>query len=137
MIEITSGAVVYKKLNGQIKYLLLQSTNVGNFWGFPKGHVEKQETLLETARREILEETNLAVTIDTDFKVQTNYQLPNGNQKEMTLFTAQVTDQDQTMLQEAEIKNADWFSYQAAREKLTYDNLKVLLDQVNDYLVTK
>ena len=58
-IEITSGAVVYRKNNGEIEYLLLESQNKGHFWGFPKGHVEGNETLEETAKREIKEETQL------------------------------------------------------------------------------
>ena len=54
-IEVTAGAVVYRQQNGEIQYLLLESTNKGNFWGFPKGHVEGNETLEETAHREIKE----------------------------------------------------------------------------------
>ena len=63
-IEITSGAVVYRKNNGEIEYLLLESQNKGHFWGFPKGHVEGNETLEETAKREINEETQLVLPID-------------------------------------------------------------------------
>ena len=48
-IEKTSGAVVYRVQDGQLEYLLLQSTNRGNFWGFPKGHVEGAEDLITTA----------------------------------------------------------------------------------------
>lgn len=132
--EITSGAVVYRRHNGKLEYLLLESQNKGHFWGFPKGHVEAGENLVETARREIREETSLDLPIDTSFSVKTGYDLPNGNDKEMTLYLAEVTQQHQLQLQVEEIKNAGWFDYQAARERLTYDNLKELLDQVNDHL---
>lgn len=132
--EITSGAVVYRRHNGKLEYLLLESQNKGHFWGFPKGHVEAGENLVETARREIREETSLDLPIDTSFFVKTGYDLPNGNDKEMTLYLAEVTQQHQLQLQVEEIKNAGWFDYQAARERLTYDNLKELLDQVNDHL---
>ena len=60
-IEKTSGAVVYRVQDGQLEYLLLQSTNRGNFWGFPKGHVEGAEDLITTATREIKEETGLTL----------------------------------------------------------------------------
>ncbi|MBM6754610.1 NUDIX domain-containing protein [Lactobacillus alvi] len=136
-LERTSGAVVYRHHQGQLEYLLLQSTNQGNFWGFPKGHVEGDETLLATAKREIKEETGLALTINTQFAVYTQYDLPNGNHKEMTLFTAELADQAALTLQAAEIKNAAWLPYQAARERLTYDNLKQLLDEANAYLTAK
>lgn len=132
--EVTSGAVVYRHHDGKLEYLLLESQNKGHFWGFPKGHVEAGENLVETARREIREETSLDLPIDTSFSVKTGYDLPNGNYKEMTLYLAEVTKKHQLQLQTEEIKNAGWFEYQAARERLTYDNLKELLDQVNDHL---
>ena len=133
-IEITSGAVVYRKNNGEIEYLLLESQNKGHFWGFPKGHVEGNETLEETAKREIREETQLVLPIDTRFHVYTEYDLPNGNRKQMTLYTADLTQSEDIHLQAEEIKNCGWFNYADARERLTYDNLKQLLDQVNDHL---
>lgn len=133
-IEITSGAVVYRKNNGEIEYLLLESQNKGHFWEFPKGHVEGNETLEETAKREIKEETQLVLPIDTSFHVYTEYDLPNGNRKQMTLYTADLTQSEDIHLQAEEIKNCGWFNYADARERLTYDNLKQLLDQVNDHL---
>lgn len=136
-IEVTSGAVVYRRQQGEIQYLLLQSTNKGNFWGFPKGHVEGSETLPETAKREIREETQLEPSIDTSFHVYTEYDLPNGNRKQMTLYTACLDDQEDLHLQAEEIKNAGWFNYEDARQRLTYDNLKELLDQVNNHLTEK
>lgn len=133
-IEVTSGAVVYRHQNNEIQYLLLESQNKGHFWGFPKGHVEGQESLLQTAQREIKEETQLELPIDTSFKVYTEYDLPNGNRKQMTLYTAELTADKGIHLQAEEIKNSGWFDYQMARKQLTYDNLKDLLDQVNDHL---
>ena len=133
-IETTAGAVVYRKNAQGIEYLLLQSTNKGNFWGFPKGHVEGNETLLETAQREIREETSLVLPIDTSFSVYTEYDLPNGNRKHMTLYTAELPEDEDLHLQAEEIKNAGWFDYQDARQRLTYDNLKELLDQVHAHL---
>lgn len=136
-IEVTSGAVVYRQVNDKIEYLLLQSQNPGHFWGFPKGHVEDGENLIQTAQREIMEETHLNLEINSDFSVKTEYDLPNGNHKEMTLFTAELNQQNQIKLQNEEIKNSGWFNYSDARQQLTYDNLKDLLDQVDKRLTKK
>jgi NTP pyrophosphohydrolases including oxidative damage repair enzymes len=136
-IEVTSGAVVYRIVDQKIEYLLLQSMNEGNFWGFPKGHVEAGEDLLQTAHREIREETQLDLTINDQFHVTTEYDLPNGNHKKMTLYTAKLERATDLTLQAIEIKNAGWFDYETARNRLTYDNLKQLLDDVNTYLTTK
>ena len=46
--------------------------------GFPKGHVENNETEEETAIRETKEETNLDVSINKDLRFETNY-IVNGN----------------------------------------------------------
>lgn len=134
-IEVTAGAVVYRHGANGIEYLLLQSTNKGNFWGFPKGHVEGNETLLETAQREIKEETTLTPPIDTSFHVYTEYDLPNGNRKQMTLYMAELKGKHTITLQKEEIKDYEWLPYDAARERLTYPNLKKLLDEADEHLL--
>ncbi|MCG0753886.1 hypothetical protein IMAU60045_01485 [Lactiplantibacillus plantarum] len=131
--EVASGAVVYQQKDGHPAYLLLQSAT-SDFWGFPKGHVEGNETLAEVARREIREETQIEATLDTNFKAYTEYDLPNGNLKQVTLFVSEVPSGVVVTRQQAEISAIGWFDYAAARERLTYDNLKQMLDQANTYI---
>ncbi|MDF3263412.1 bis(5'-nucleosyl)-tetraphosphatase [Lactiplantibacillus plantarum] len=131
--EVASGAVVYQQKAGHPAYLLLQSAT-SDFWGFPKGHVEGNETLAEAARREIREETQIEATLDTNFKAYTEYDLPNGNLKQVTLFVSEVPSGVVVTRQQAEISAIGWFDYAAARERLTYDNLKQMLDQANTYI---
>ena len=57
--EKSCGAVVYKIINNQI-FFLIEKMQRGHF-SIPKGHVENNETEIETALREIKEETNLEV----------------------------------------------------------------------------
>lgn len=54
--EISAGGVVYRKRSGTFEIALIR---VGRRWGLPKGHVEEGERVLETAIREVLEETGL------------------------------------------------------------------------------
>ena len=49
------------------------------FIGFPKGHVEKDETEIETAIREIKEETNIDVKVDTNFRTEISYLIKEKN----------------------------------------------------------
>ncbi|MDR1720940.1 MAG: NUDIX domain-containing protein [Endomicrobium sp.] len=56
--EFSCGAIVYKMRDGEPIFLLVNSRRNG-LWGFPKGHVEKDESELETAIREIVEETGI------------------------------------------------------------------------------
>jgi 8-oxo-dGTP pyrophosphatase MutT (NUDIX family) len=133
--EIDGGAFVYQVVNGQPKYLLEKSAT-SDFWGFPKGHVEGQETLVQTAIREIKEETNLDVVIDDNYHVDAEYDMPNGHHKVVTFYTAPVTN-PQITLQKEEISAYQWSSYDEARQIVTYDNLKDVLQKANQYLVNK
>jgi 8-oxo-dGTP pyrophosphatase MutT (NUDIX family) len=56
--ETSVGAFIYKIENNEILFLLIYSRR-NNEWGFPKGHIEPNETELETAKREIKEETGI------------------------------------------------------------------------------
>lgn len=59
---------------------------------------------METAEREILEETQLSLTVNPKFSVYTEYDLPNGNRKQMTLYTTKVSSDQSIKLQAEEIK---------------------------------
>ena len=60
--EKSCGAIVYRKYHGNLEILLIKHVNSGH-WSFPKGHVEAGETEVETALREIKEETGIDVII--------------------------------------------------------------------------
>jgi 8-oxo-dGTP pyrophosphatase MutT (NUDIX family) len=57
--EYSYGAVVYKISGEEEPLFLLVKSKISGRWGFPKGHIEEGETGIETARREIFEETGL------------------------------------------------------------------------------
>ena len=62
--EKSCGAIIIKNK----KVLLIQQTD--GFWGFPKGHVEQNETEEQTTIREVKEETNLDIEIDSKYRSQ-------------------------------------------------------------------
>ncbi len=63
-IHISSGGVVYKiSEKNQIEILLLHRKETGS-WHLPKGTQEDGESLIDTAMREIKEETGLEVEIE-------------------------------------------------------------------------
>ena len=65
--EKSCGAIVYRKSHGNTEILLIKHINSGH-WSFPKGHMENGETEIETAIREIKEETSVNVMIDPTFR---------------------------------------------------------------------
>lgn len=53
-MEHSAGAVIYReRRDGELEYLIVQSV-VNHNWGFPKGHLENNETAEEAAKREVL-----------------------------------------------------------------------------------
>ena len=61
--EKSCGALVYRIKNGELELLLLKH-RFGGHWSFPKGHVEEGETEVETALREVHEETGLTIQLE-------------------------------------------------------------------------
>ena len=57
MVEKSAGAVIFRKEDDKIYYLLLHYQ--GGHWDFPKGNIEKGEKLEDTVRREVKEETGI------------------------------------------------------------------------------
>jgi len=56
-----AGGVVFREEKDGIKYLLITAKEDEDRWVFPKGHLEKAETPIETAKREVLEESGVKI----------------------------------------------------------------------------
>jgi diadenosine hexaphosphate hydrolase (ATP-forming) len=55
--EVSAGGIVYRNKDGKIDVLVIKDS-YGNL-AFPKGHLEKGETIEQAALRETMEEVNL------------------------------------------------------------------------------
>ena len=135
MKEKSCGAIVYKKENDELKFLLVHQNN--NHYSFPKGHMEENETELETALREIKEETNLDVEIDTDFRHQVTYLVESRNVMKDTVYFLATPKTDDLKPQEGEILNCDWYSYEETNKNLNYPDLKEILESAYNYIKNK
>ena len=111
------------------KVLLIKQTK--GHWGFPKGHVEKDETEIETATREVKEETNLDVAIDENKRYTMKYVTDKGKLKEVVLFIAKCVG-GEIERQESEISDIKWLNFNEALKKITYDNTRELFKKVLD-----
>jgi len=98
-------------------------------WGFPKGHVEENETEEETAIRETKEETNIDVEIDNSHRYTIYYEVKENVMKEAVYFIAKMKSGN-LKRQESEIAVADWYDLNEAIDIITHDNLKNMYKQV-------
>ncbi len=131
--ERSCGAVVFRKINNEIRYLLIRNRRSSN-WSFPKGHVENGETLEDTAIREVLEETGLRIKILPGFKCKSEYSIQNRIQKTVQIFVAS-TEDTQTIIQQEEIEDYLWLTYEKAYQQLKFENDKSILKDAHDYLI--
>ena len=91
--EKSCGAIVYRKFHGNTEILLIRHIKSG-YWSFPKGHVEGNETEAETAIREIKEETNIDVLIDTGFRETVSFSPRRDTSKTVVYFVAKALNHD-------------------------------------------
>ena len=132
--EKSCGAITYKIVDG-IYYFLIEKMNRGHF-SLPKGHVEENETEIQTAYREIKEETNLDVIIDDKFKETITYSPYENCIKDVIFFVAEVKSAD-IKAQEIEVSEIMFLPFDQAYEKLTHKSDKQVLLKAYMYLLCK
>ena len=135
LYESSCGAVVFRTINGEIRYLLIKNKRSAH-WGFPKGHIEKDETAQQTAMREVLEETGIHIDIIPDFSLKSEYTIQGKVEKSVIIFMARTNDV-QTKIQREEIDDYIWLSFNKALELLKFENDRSILRRGNEYLLEK
>ena len=129
--EKSCGCII---INDQNEVLLIHS-NKGH-WDFPKGHIEEGETEVETAKREVKEETNLKVEVIEEYRYTQRYSPKEDVIKEVVLFLGKNIG-DNLKPQLEEVNEVRWFEYNKAIEKITYDNSREILIQLKKDLEKK
>ena len=112
--EKSCGCVVFD----EGKVLMIQH-NEGH-WDFPKGHVEGNETEIQTAIREVKEETNIDVNVKPKYRYTTEYSPKEGVLKEVVYFVA-TKESDECRPQESEIQKVEWVGIDEAVDRVTFD----------------
>lgn len=132
--EKACGAVVYRWNMDELEVLVIYQKK--GFWAIPKGHVEGEETEIETAYREIFEETGVKVKIDDGFRYVITYSPKEGVLKDVVFFVGEVIG-GQLKPQEQEVNEVLWMDYHKALDIVTYDDVKIVLERAFEYLVNK
>ena len=134
-MEKSCGVVLFSKQ----KVLLLQYAtgqkegewDLQGHWDFPKGHVDKGETEIETATRELEEETGIKNIILLDnFRKTINYKIQKRDRKtskEVVFFIATTVETEINLSHEH--VDYGWFDFTSALKQLTYDNARSVLSE--------
>lgn len=132
--EKSCGVVLFRQEEDGRKYLILHYPS--GHWDLAKGHVEEGEEELETALRELEEETGISnIDFLAGFRYPLSYKYMRKGRlshKQVVFFLAE-TDQSDVQISH-EHQDFQWLPYEAAHAKLTFDNAKELLAAAKKHL---
>lgn len=136
----SAGIIIYTVKNKKILYLLLLRGK--KYWNFPKGQMEKGESIIETAFRETKEETGVQardIKLEKGFRSSYRYtfRVEKGRiiYKEVIFFLGYVKDMPIHISDEH--KDFRWFAYEEALRHLLYKNSKKLVREAHSFLLKK
>ncbi|MFH1401527.1 MAG: bis(5'-nucleosyl)-tetraphosphatase [Parcubacteria group bacterium] len=152
-IEKSAGAVIFRRepfdvaqgKKEEVLFLILHYPGTSHraskdYWDLPKGHIEKGETLEDTAKREVKEETGLKdIEISEGFKETIKYFFKwEGKNilKFVTFFIAETKNPQEVKISE-EHKGYEWLTFKEAVKKVTFNNAKEILKKAVNFLNNK
>ncbi len=127
--EISAGGIIFRRRNGSVEIFFIKDPF--SRWTFPKGHQESGENLVETAIREIEEETGLRRLryISPLGRTSFRFRRPNGViQKVVHIFLFEAPpDAKEHLTGEGAIFEGKWVKAQNVFSISGYKNLDRLL----------
>lgn len=122
---VSAGGVVYRAAPSGVEVLLCGRRNE-NLWALPKGTPEAGETVEETARREVAEETGLGVEIIDELgTIEYQFARPaQGVRFEKTVhhFLMRPDGSGSVSEHDHEYDRVEWFEAGEALRRLTFPN---------------
>ena len=133
------GIILFHRFPRSIKYLILKHKK--GHWAFPKGHGNGDESKMETALRELYEETKIKdIRFITDkIMLKEKYIYYNRrNQKIDKIVEYFVAESGTTDVKicKKEILNYKWLTLNSAEKIITFEQSKQILKEA-DKIVTK
>jgi 8-oxo-dGTP pyrophosphatase MutT (NUDIX family) len=136
--EKSCGVIlVLRKSGEEDKFLMLKQNPRTKHWSFPKGHIEGKETPRETAVRELEEETGIRDIEFSEFQnIIEEYDFERNGEMchKINEFFIAFTKDDKVVIQEGEILDYKWATYEEALDTFTYEQPKEVLKKVQKYL---
>ena len=125
--EKSCGVLPYRVVDGHLQFLLVFET-CSQCWSLPKGHVEAGETDVQTALRELYEETGLTAKLDTSRVASTTYAISSFAWKQVDFFLGEVDGIPRT--REGEIERYKWVTLSELKDYLFPDTYAACIDLI-------
>lgn len=131
--EKSCGIIIFRRRGTRIEYLILEKINME--YDFPKGHVENGEEDLETAKREVEEETGIKdINIIEGFKETIDYKFNTEKgpvHKTVVMFLGEA---DQIVTISGEHRNFRWMDRDNAINIFKFSQQKYLIEKASEFL---
>lgn len=122
------GVLPYRVVAGKRQFLLVFEA-FSQCWSLPKGHMEAGETEMQTALRELFEETGLTAVLSYGKAASISYPISSVSSKQVVFFLGEVSGQ--LKIREGEISAFRWVDESQLQDYLFADTVeacKKLLD---------
>ena len=130
--EKSCGIIPFINKDNKTQVLLIKQNN--DVIGFPKGHVEPNETEEQTALRECLEETSLNVKIVEGFREEVSYYMEQYKAYKTVVFFIGMVESTHIHRQESEVNDIYMVEVDEALNLITFDTTKDLLLKAKSFL---
>lgn len=128
------GVIVFYQFPRSLKYLIIKHRK--GHWAFPKGHADKGETKLETALRELKEETGISKIslLKKSILLKEEYKFTDRKGvkilKKVNYFIGEAKNR-RVKIDYKEVTNFRWATVKAGMEKVTFDESKSILKKAD------
>ena len=133
----SAGFVLFRKSHKGPLFLILHYES--GHWDFPKGNIEKSETDMQAALRELKEETGITdVKIIEGHEERIKYSYSYKGKlirKEVVFFLAETCQKEVNLSYEH--TDFEWMDLKSAIQKVTYENAKNLLRKADEIMKQK
>ena len=129
------GAILFRRERGKILFLLLDH---GTHWGFPKGLAESDESMEETVRREVEEETGITRLKFLGFKKRISWVFKEKGKvvgKDATFVLAETKEKKIKL--SGEHVGFRWCAFEEALRLVKFKNAKEMLEEAHIFLEGK
>ena len=141
-IEKSAGAIIFRKEKGKIFYLVLhypadkKILSSKGHWDYVKGHIEKDETLEDTIKREAEEEAGIEdLKFVEGFKEWFKYFFKRKDENIFKIVTFLLAETKTKKIKLShEHLDYKWLPYEEASKQLTFKNAKNVLEKAHKYL---
>ena len=138
--DLSYGIIPIHRVEGEWKVFLIQQySRIGDnsYWVFPKGHPEKGETEIETAERELKEETGMTaskILPKPTFELNYSFVFNRVKIEKKVVFFIGIISSDKYKLGEDEVKEGGWYALEDVASRLDYKDTKQLYQKIKKFI---